>query len=317
MLKKINALCIIFFLIFYQINSLAAIKNKIIAKVGNEIVTSYELESKIKSILILSNNEINQENIDKVKNIALKDLINLKLKKEEIEKYGIDISDNRVNSYIRSLGIDENKLSKIFGINDASMKQYFDQTKIELTWQKMIFNIYSDKISINENEIIEELNDKINADKRIIEYELAEIEMEIVDSQKIKSHLNEVKNFINEFSFEEAVLKYSVSPTSNNKGYLGWVNSAGLSDEILKLIKNLKPGEISQPLEKVNRLTFFKLINKKESSDKDSIDIEKLKTNIINQKKNELLNLYSNNHLSKKRIKLLLRSNEKNNLSYW
>ena len=283
--KKINALCIIFFLIFYQINSLAAIKNKIIAKVGNEIVTSYELESKIKSILILSNNEINQENIDKVKNIALKDLINLKLKKEEIEKYGIDISDNRVNSYIRSLGIDENKLSKIFGINDASMKQYFDQTKIELTWQKMIFNIYSDKISINENEIIEELNDKINADKRIIEYELAEIEMEIVDSQKIKSHLNEVKNFINEFSFEEAVLKYSVSPTSNNKGYLGWVNSAGLSDEILKLIKNLKPGEISQPLEKVNRLTFFKLINKKESSDKDSIDIEKLKTNIINQKK--------------------------------
>ena len=241
--KKINALCIIFFLIFYQINSLAAIKNKIIAKVGNEIVTSYELESKIKSILILSNNEINQENIDKVKNIALKDLINLKLKKEEIEKYGIDISDNRVNSYIRSLGIDENKLSKIFGINDASMKQYFDQTKIELTWQKMIFNIYSDKISINENEIIEELNDKINADKRIIEYELAEIEMEIVDSQKIKSHLNEVKNFINEFSFEEAVLKYSVSPTSNNKGYLGWVNSAGLSDEILKLIKNLKPGK--------------------------------------------------------------------------
>ena len=306
MLKKINALCIIFFLIFYQINSLAAIKNKIIAKVGNEIVTSYELESKIKSILILSNNEINQENIDKVKNIALKDLINLKLKKEEIEKYGIDISDNRVNSYIRSLGIDENKLSKIFGINDASMKQYFDQTKIELTWQKMIFNIYSDKISINENEIIEELNDKINADKRIIEYELAEIEMEIVDSQKIKSHLNEVKNFINEFSFEEAVLKYSVSPTSNNKGYLGWVNSAGLSDEILKLIKNLKPGEISQPLEKVNRLTFFKLINKKESSDKDSIDIEKLKTNIINQKKNELLNLYSNNHLSKKKNKTII-----------
>ena len=304
--KKINALCIIFFLIFYQINSLAAIKNKIIAKVGNEIVTSYELESKIKSILILSNNEINQENIDKVKNIALKDLINLKLKKEEIEKYGIDISDNRVNSYIRSLGIDENKLSKIFGINDASMKQYFDQTKIVLTWQKMIFNIYSDKISINENEIIEELNDKINADKRIIEYELAEIEMEIVDSQKIKSHLNEVKNFINEFSFEEAVLKYSVSPTSNNKGYLGWVNSAGLSDEILKLIKNLKPGEISQPLEKVNRLTFFKLINKKESSDKDSIDIEKLKTNIINQKKNELLNLYSNNHLSKKKNKTII-----------
>ena len=40
---------------------------------------------------------------------------------------------------------------------------------------KMIFNIYSDKISINENEIIEELNDKINADKELLNMSLQKL----------------------------------------------------------------------------------------------------------------------------------------------
>ena len=43
------------------------IQNKIIIKVGNEIVTSYELKNKIMRSLILLGIEINQDNIDKIK----------------------------------------------------------------------------------------------------------------------------------------------------------------------------------------------------------------------------------------------------------
>ena len=58
-----------FFLVstFFQI-SYASIKSNIIAKVGNEIITSFELENKIKTTLLLSNRELSQSNIDQVKN---------------------------------------------------------------------------------------------------------------------------------------------------------------------------------------------------------------------------------------------------------
>ena len=47
--------------------SLLYIQNKIIVKVGGEIITSFEIKNKILGTLILSNNTINQENIDKNK----------------------------------------------------------------------------------------------------------------------------------------------------------------------------------------------------------------------------------------------------------
>ena len=55
---------------FFQI-SYVSIKSNIIAKVGNEIITSFELENKIKTTLLLSNRELSQSNIDQVKTTLL------------------------------------------------------------------------------------------------------------------------------------------------------------------------------------------------------------------------------------------------------
>ena len=65
-------------------------RNKIIVKLDNQIITSLELKNKIRTNLILSNQEINQKNIDKVKSIALNALINFKIKEFEIKKYGVE-----------------------------------------------------------------------------------------------------------------------------------------------------------------------------------------------------------------------------------
>ena len=45
----------------------ANLQSRIIASVGNEIITSFELENKINTILFLANQPINQENINQVK----------------------------------------------------------------------------------------------------------------------------------------------------------------------------------------------------------------------------------------------------------
>ena len=47
---------------------LAKIENKIVIKVENEIITNFEIKNKIISSLILTGEEINQENINNIKN---------------------------------------------------------------------------------------------------------------------------------------------------------------------------------------------------------------------------------------------------------
>ena len=85
-MKKIKNLVIIFFLfifVFRESNVYSEINNKIIAKVGDQIISSYELKNKIKLILFLSKQELNQSNIDQIKKVALRSLIDNKLKKNE------------------------------------------------------------------------------------------------------------------------------------------------------------------------------------------------------------------------------------------
>ena len=60
----------------------------------------------------------------------------------------------------------------------------------------------------------------------------------------------------------------------------------------------MKKESISEPIFFQNSVLFLKLLDKK-VLDPKNIDTANLRLNLINQKKNELFNLYSRSHLSK------------------
>ena len=87
-----------------ETNLFANIENKIVVRVENQIVSSYELKNKIKTLLLLTNQEINQKNINFTKERALSQLINYKLKKNEVTKANIEVkNDNQIDNYLRKI----------------------------------------------------------------------------------------------------------------------------------------------------------------------------------------------------------------------
>ena len=164
---------------------------------------------------------------------------------------------------------------------------------------KFNFFSYIKKISLDENQIINELNQAINREKHIQEFRLSEIEVEKISSND-KQFENEIQNYIKK-GFEEAVLKFSIAASAEKKGDIGWINSTTLSDKVLNAIKDLKIGEVSRPLRNSQSIIFLKLVNKKKILDKTKMNMEELKTQIINKQTNDLLEMFSNNHLSKKK----------------
>ena len=303
-MKKFFFLKILLLFFLFKIPAISAsTQTKIIANVGNQIVSSYELKNKVNTILFLSNQKINQININNVKNQALITLVNSKLKKIEIKNYRIPIEKNEnVNKFLsRSssrFNTDENGLKKLFEENNIDFDLYLDEIMIDLAWQKLIFSLYNDKIVLDENEINNELNKIIKEKRKIKEYELAEIEISLEQGSNIDEKINEISDEIKKIGFENTAIKFSTSPSSLEGGKLGWVNSNAMSKEVYDLIKNIEVGGITDPIIKPNNLLFLKLINERSVEVKD-IDIDKTKNRIIAGKKNELFTLYSNNRLSK------------------
>ena len=280
-------------LIIFQINlllflssvSIASSNFKIIVKVGNEIITSYELENKIKISLFLAQEKLNQNNVNELKKFSLESLINTKLKKEEIKKYNYNKgNEERTSNYFKNIAKKFNtnteNLKKIFIANNLDYNLFYEDIKTEFIWQNLVYEIYSKKISLDEQEIANELNKVILKQKSIIEYNLSEIETKILQ----KDELLNLTEYINNFSFQKAAQKYSISSTSLDGGNVGWVNSESLSNSMLQLLQNLKIGQYSKPIKKDNSFFIFFLNDKRKISNFDKKNLDELKKKIINTK---------------------------------
>ena len=300
MIKNFIKYFFILNLIFFFDSAKASSQNKIVIKVDEKIISSYEIKNKINTELILRNLEINQSNIDNIKKFVIQELINLRIKEKEISKYKtinleeIDISNRLVS--LTSNNID--KFKKIFADNNLDYEAYINELKIQSAWSQIIVFLFNEKVKINEEEILRDLeNLKLNNSK-IKEYDLLEIELSFNDQNDKEEKINKINKDIKKIGFENSISIHSESESATNNGRLGYINEKSLSPEIYEKLKFLKEGQISEPIIKLNKILYLK-INKIKISDNKNFDVKKLKQNLINKRKNDLFDLYSRSHLSK------------------
>ena len=136
MISKIFKL--IFIIIFYfNFSFLSSYESKIVVKVDNKLITNFDIKNKILTTLILSNQEINQNNIDKTKPLVLKSLIDLKVKETEIKKYKINVSDVEINNNLNLLSNNDLNSFEKFNLNNLDYNAFKSDLKTELGWRKI------------------------------------------------------------------------------------------------------------------------------------------------------------------------------------
>ena len=289
-----------FFVFFFSsiVNLYSSIQNSIVVKVDNKIITSYEVKNKILSTLIISGNEISQKNIDEIKKQTLDNLIFYKLKEIELEKFNFKVNEQRLNSYINKIAKNNvKKLKNDFKNYNLDFNIWKKEIETDLKWQQFIYLKYSKKIEIDEKFINEEVKKIIKSSSQNQEVNLSEIE--VLQDEKVSNDelVSKIMKQISQNGFENTALKFSISDSASDKGNLGWINLNILSKKINNTVKLLKPGQISEPVIQPNSILILKLNSSRNMQNK--IDGELIKKNLINQKQNELFNLYSRSHLSK------------------
>ena len=297
-MKKNFAYIILIFIIFFFNKTDSKIQNNIVLKVENKIITQFEIKNKILSTLILANQEVTQENINRLKNQALEFLIQFRLKEIELSKYNFSYDNSEIIDYVNSISSNDiQTIKKKFVENNLDYQLFLEEVKIQLKWQKFIYQNYSKKIEIDESIINEEVENYLKNKSDIEEFKISEIEI-LLNGKSENNVIADIKSKISIDGFKKTAFNYSVSSTAKQNGDLGWVNGKSLSDKIYNIITKMKVGDVTKPIKTQNSILFLKLDDKKISKKKD-INLVKLKESIIIQKRNELFNLYSRSHLSK------------------
>ena len=296
--NKILILIIIVF--FLNITKALSLENKILIKIENQIITSLDVNNEYKYLIALNPGVKNSNKNDIIK-LAKKSVLQEKIKKIEIEK-------NFNNPQIPQKFIEQilqNVYSRIGLTNLEDFKKYLisnnidfenvrKKLEIEALWNELILIKFSSKIKIDKKELMKRVKDN---NKFLKQYLLSEISFEVSNLKELNNKFQEISKVINEKGFDFAALKYSISPTSNLRGKLDWINESSLNKNIRSELNNLEINDFTNPINVPGGFLILQINNIKNTI--IEIDVEKEFKKLENYEKNNQLNQYSKIYLNK------------------
>ena len=295
-------------LFFFNISNAVDIQIKY--KINNEIITNQDIVNEI-NYLIAMNKNLGDLSREQVKSFAINSVIQEKIKFIELRKsFDLqNLSDNAKNVISKNILLRTNTQNKdelikyldSFGIEFEEVEMKF---KIELLWNKFIYDRFSDKISINKDELKNKINKNLKDNINIFEYNIREILFEVNEKENLNSKLRKIKDTINSTNFGTAATIYSISNTSDKQGEIGWVKETQLSKEILKTIKKLKINEFTEPLIVGNGYLILELNDMRKVEEK--IDVDKELEILVEKEIDRQLNQYSTIYFNKIKKNVLI-----------
>ena len=282
-----------YFLILVFFNQSNALENKILFKINNEIITTVDLYNETKYLSLLNKDLTNLEK-DKIFEISKNSLIREKIKEIELLKNykTLDIDkkyfDQIMNNYSKKMGFKNvKKFSENIKINGLDFEIIQNKIKIELYWNQLIVKKFLKDVKIDKNKIKEELVKNLTQKELL----LSEIVFNIDTKSNLEKKLKLIQKDIKTKGFSNAALIHGISDTANNGGKLGWIKPSSLNTKIKNELKNIKVGDISNPIVVPGGFLILKIVDQRDV--KNNLDINKAIELTVNEKTNEQLNKLS------------------------
>ena len=219
---------------------------KIIAVVNSEMISSTDIEERAKAFVMNTRIPFNAETKKMIIAKVIQSAIDEKLKLQEAERQGIEISDKEIDASIQNFEqnnkIPAGQLKSLLAKEGVSMKVFREQMKSDLAWIRVIRRQLMAAGNITDKEIEESINQSAK-DMMTPKYMVSEI---VIKKENAKNLDDLVANLRRDPRFELYAAQFSESPSASNGGNLGWLNK--------------KEGEVSDPIQIGNEFYILKLV---------------------------------------------------------
>ena len=191
---------------------------------------------------------------------VIQSAIDEKLKLQEAERQGIEISDKEIDASIQNFEqnnkIPAGQLKSLLAKEGVSMKVFREQMKSDLAWIRVIRRQLMAAGNITDKEIEESINQSAK-DMMTPKYMVSEI---VIKKENAKNLDDLVANLRRDPRFELYAAQFSESPSASNGGNLGWLNKGQLAEPLDNKVLAMKEGEVSDPIQIGNEFYILKLV---------------------------------------------------------
>jgi len=260
----------------------AANVQRIAAVVNDEVISAYDVDQRVLLVLATSGIEPKEEIVNRIREQVLRTLIDEKLQMQEASNADLKISEEQVDAAVTRLARQNNlTVEQIYqvlaqsGINRNTLR---DQLRAELAWRELVGQRFGPRVSISEAEI-DSVLERIAASKDRPEFLVAEIFLSVDNPADEAQVREDAENLIEQMvsggaNFQGIAQQFSQAASAATGGDIGWVSEAQLQPELVQVLTNLQPGQITvDPVRTVSGFYVLLLRDKRIAGEGDPLKI--------------------------------------------
>ena len=238
-----------------QLSNLTGLTDDRIAAVVNEnIITTQDINSRIKLAMISSGLPETDEVRHKLMPQILRGLIDEQLQVQEAKRLDVTITDDEINQTLARIAHDNNipvDMKIYIAQRGGSVTTLQDQIRAGLAWSRVVQRELRPRVEIGDDEIesiIQRMRENIGKE----EYLVSEIFL-AVDSPKDEEQVKQFSENLAEqlkagANFAAIARQFSQGTGAASGGDIGWIQESQLSPELNRALPQIEPGQVSTPI---------------------------------------------------------------------
>ena len=245
----------------------ATTSSAIAAVVNDQVITGYDLSTRIKFVLATTKISSAPESIARLKPQILRVLIDERLQLQEAEKNGITLSDKEVAQAVAAIenqrSMTPGAIGQMLAANRIPDETFTNQVRSQIVWGKLLQRKVRSQVKITDEEVAQMVR-KLSTPVVKQELKIALLQLPVDKPARDKEVRQAAEKMVLEVrggaDFEELARQFAGgSAREGGKLPSFWVRPGDLEPMIAKALTGAKAGYVSDPLKNAIGYTLIKV----------------------------------------------------------
>ncbi len=246
-------------------------KTQIVAVVNGDVISNVDVNNRARLFVMSTGLPMSQEVLDRLKPQIVRQLVDERLRMQEVERRKIVVSDKQIAAAIGEIearnGMAKGQLMERLKKDGISPLTLIDQIRTQIGWTLVLRQELGARAEITQAQVAERQQAlKQNFGKP--EYRVAEIFIPVDNPSNSSDAEHFADTVIKELRagarFALVAAQFSQSQSALSGGELGWVQPNQLDPDVAKLVAEMPVGAISNPVKVPGGLDIVTLQGRRE-----------------------------------------------------